>query len=169
MSYYPVSPGPPLLPPQMSLRMRKENDPKYDINARIFQNLNAAPATPGNYIPDLHAQPTYMDMKPTQTRSYLQNFDNAPRYDPKAPSLQSNAYFQKYDITTDPRNVAREIQGAVVEPMTERGKEYNQKLMARNFQIRHMSQDESKYTTETALDAYERMKPKLNDMKAVFR
>jgi len=53
--------------------------------------------------------------------------------------------------------------------MTERGKEYNQKLMARNFQIRHMSQDESKYTTETALDAYERMKPKLNDMKAVFR
>lgn len=169
MSYYPISPGPPLLPPQLSLRMRKENDAKNDINARIFQNINAVPATPGNYIPDLHAQPAYMDMKPTQTRSYLQNFDRAPRYDTKSPSLQSNAYFQKYDITTDPRNVAREIQAAVVEPITERGKEYNQKLMMRNFQIRHMSENESKDTAESALDAYERMKPKINDMKAIFR
>lgn len=169
MSYYPISPGPPLLPPQLSLRVRKENDPKYDINARIFQNINAAPATPGNYIPDLHGQSTYMDMKPTQSRSYLQNFDRAPRYDPKAASLQQNDYFQKYDITSDPRNVAREIHAAVVEPLTERGKDVNKQLMMRNFQIRQMSQQESATVTQSALDAYENMKPKLNDMKAVFR
>ena len=80
-----------------------------------------------------------------------------------------NPYFEKYDVATDPRNVARELQGAVYEYNPPRDLETSNRLIDRNFQNLYVAESVVKKSYEQAIDVYAGMRPKLNDMKAVFR
>ena len=61
------------------------------------------------------------------------------------------------------------MQGTIYEYNPPRDQEVSKKLMNRNFEGFHVPESEVKATYEKAIDIYAGMRPKLNNMKAVFR
>ncbi len=169
MYHYNIAPGPPLMPPQMSLRVRKEPLPKPVMQDRLYQHWMTDAPSPQNNRVDVNAQAAFYDMNATNSRSTTQNYRFQPSYDTNAKTFESNPYFQKYDFSRDPRNFARDVKSAVFEPNSDRGTDASRKIIERGFQIRHEPVEVSQEITNHVLDAYERMKPKMNDQKAVFR
>jgi len=109
-------------------------------------------------------------MKPINTRTVERDYRQSQPYVAEdASQLSGNPYFQKYDATTDPRNVARELRSAVYEYNAPRDQTVNQHMMTRNFESRYVPEPEIGATYEKAIDVYAGIRPKLNNMKATFR
>ena len=109
------------------------------------------------------------NMNPINTRTVTKDYRQSQPYVVNGQQSLANPYFQKFDVTRDPRNVARELQSAVYEYNPPRDQEVSNRLLSRNFDSRHVPETEVKATYEKAVDVLAAMRPKLNDMKAVFR
>ena len=170
MLRYPIKPGPPEILPEFSLRSRREQPTRDTYNARQYEHWNSDFPQPVSSRPDITKQGVHYDMKPINSRTVERDYRQAQPYVAEDSSqLSGNPYFQKYDVTTDPRNVARELRSAVYEYNAPRDQTINQHMMERNFESRYVPEPEIGATYEKAIDIYAGMRPKLNDMKAVFR
>lgn len=171
MQHIQIASGPPLVLPEFSLRSRREQPTRDLFNARQYEYWNSDGASPGQNMSDPSRQAVAMDMNPINTRTLTRDYRQAQPYEVgngKSNTLQ-NPYFQKFDITRDPRNVARELQGAVYEYNPPRDQTVSNKLLQRNFESRYVPEAEVKVSYEKAIDIYAGIRPKLNDMKATFR
>ena len=103
------------------------------INAKNYEHWQ----TDGKYSaynrPDLNKIPAHMDMLPNSSRINNRNYRQAPIYTASAGESEfyRNEYFNGIDIKTDPRNVTRELRGAVFEQRDDRGRTENVALNMR--------------------------------------
>ena len=169
MYHIPIASGPPLLLPQFSIRSRREQPIRDVLNARHYELWNTDAPGPTQNFPDVNKQQPHQDMNPINTRTVTRDYRQAQPFVAGADQLGKNPYFQKFDVASDPRNVARELQGAVYEYNLPRDQEVSHKLLARNFDSLHTPDPQVKKSYEEAIDIYAGMRPKLNDMKSKFR
>ncbi len=169
MQPIPIAAGPALFRPEFSLRSRRELPYKDVLNARRYEHWNTDAPGPTQNHPDVNRQSAFNDMNPINTRTVTRDYRQAQPFVAGAGKLGDNPYFQKYDVATDPRNVVRELQGAVYEYNAPRDQEVSQKLLSRNFETLHVPEAQVKKSYEQAIDVFAGIRPKLNDMKATFR
>jgi hypothetical protein len=169
MEHIPIASGPALILPQFSLRSRREQPVRDLFNARQYEHWNTDVPGPTQNFPNKGVQAPHQDMKPINTRTVERDYRQSQPFEANGPSLGNNPYFQKFDVATDPRNVARELQSAVYEYNPPRDQTTSNRLLSRNFDSRYVPEPEVKASYEKAIDVYAGMRPKLNDMKAVFR
>jgi hypothetical protein len=102
----------------------------------------------------------FMDMAPINTRTDMRDMRQSQPYVAQVnTSTANNPYFQKFDITQDPRNVTRELQGAVYEDRSIRGSKQSKSLMERGLQHSWIDPDEIKNDIESRLKGTEVMRP----------
>jgi hypothetical protein len=169
MEHIQIASGPPLFFPEFSLRSRREQPVKDVFNARQYEYWQTDAPGPSQNFPDVGAQNPTMDMKPINTRTLTRDYRQSKPFEYNGKPTTENPYFQKFDIQRDPRNVARELQGAVYEYNPPRDMTISNRMVQRNFDNRYVPEAEVKITYEKAIDVLAAMRPKLNDMKAVFR
>ena len=115
------------------LLVRKEIFNKDLINAKTYEHWQ----TDGKHLtyarPDLNRVPAHMDMMPNTSRTDIRNYRGAPIYTQPSNSKEfyRNEYFTGVDIKTDPRNIVRELRGAVFEIKDDRGRLESAELMKR--------------------------------------
>jgi len=162
---------PPLMPPpQMQLRARREIPTRDSVNARQVEHWRTDVPQPFASRPDMNKQAPFYDMNPVFTRNLdAEAFRQNQLFVVDNEQIQKNPYFQKYDVTSDPRNLARELKSAVVETKTPRSEDESRRLFERGFQHQYVPRPQTDTTVSKALEAFEQMRPKLNDMKAFFR
>lgn len=141
---------------EMTLRSRREVVTRDAANARLFEHWQTDGPSSYNNRPVYGGQP-YMDMMPTPSRADHSVNKGVPVYDTASATLDTNPYFQKYDITQDPRNVARELNGSVVEDKYDRGLKQARPALDRTFSSRWLPQDYAEENNLTTLLAYEKV------------
>jgi len=161
-------------PPKMQLRVRRETDTYDTVNARQFENWQASvPVVQGSS--DMNAlgvqlKPQTYDMSPQSSRTDKRDYRQSQPYIPTAPSLAMNPFFDRYDPTRDPRNMIREVRNAVYEEKeADRGLEESKRLTARGYTSRWMPEGSSTDDLRASLQAYEVMRPKVDDITADYR
>lgn len=169
MEHIPIASGPALVMPQFSIRSRREQPVRDVFNARQYEHWNNDVGSPEQNFKDTSKSAPHYDMNPINTRTVERDYRQSQPYVVDGQQSFANPYFQKFDATRDPRNVAREMQSAVYEYNPPRSQEVSQKLMNRNFEGIYMPEAEVKASYEKAIDIYAGMRPKLNNMKAIFR
>jgi hypothetical protein len=164
----------PFLPlPCFAPRARREVNVKDQINSLHVEQWQTDAPSLQNDRPDVRGQRAFMDMNPINTRtdfrSYLQAQPFVPNTAMDSQALGQNPFFEKYDITTDPTNVARELRASVYEERTDRGLLESKRLLSRTYTTRYVTNE---YVTSNNLDtlnAYDTMKPRLNKMDINYR
>jgi len=158
--------------PSMSLRSRREVNAQDQINSlRVEQWQTDAPALQ-NDRSDPRSQRAFMDMNPINTRTVSRNYlQNQPYVAGMTGGggLGGNPYFDKFDVTTDPFNVAREVRAAVYEERTDRGVEESKRLLNRVYTTRWLPEDYVEKHSLDTLKAYESLMPQMNKMETVYR
>jgi hypothetical protein len=146
------------LRPEFIPRIRREKTiaPTYtDIN-NIYHPRIYNDGIPMNLT---KKETTYMDMAPINSRTDIRDVRQSQPYIPQLNiSTANNPYFQKFDITQDPRNVTRELQSSVYEERTGSRKE-EKALFYRGFQHAWVNEDDLKRETEERLRGGEVMRP----------
>lgn len=106
----------------------------------------------------------FMDMAPINSRTDTRDVRQSQPYVPKLnnSATMGNPYFQKFDITQDPRNVARELQGVVYEDRSIRGQTNH--IAERSLQQRWIPPDQVKTDLETMLKGRELTQPQLTTL-----
>lgn len=84
-------------------------------------------------------------------------------------TLAENPYFKKYDVAGDSKNVIRELRGAVTEDVVDRGIRESQKLLGREMENRWLPAQYAQNNNLDQLTMLDLMRPKLNDMKKLYR
>jgi len=84
-------------------------------------------------------------------------------------SLSQNPYFDKFDVAGDSRNVVRELRSAVKEDVVDRGVRESQKLLQRELQNRWLPANYAEDNQLDTLNAYELMRPKINDNQTWYK
>jgi len=161
--------APPVVFGETSLRSRREVVTRDAANARLFEHWQTDGPSGVNNRAVYNEQP-YMDMLPISSRTDHSVDKGVPTYDTRAKGgLDENPYFQKYDITQDPRNVARELSASVVEDKYDRGVKQDKPNLGRSFTSRWLPNDYAEDTNLTTLRAYESLKPVQNDTSVSYR
>ena len=94
----------------------------------------------------------YMDMAPINTRTDSRDFRQSQPYIAGGPDLAHNAYFDRYDPVSDPRNAVRELRSAVYEDKgISRGIDESQKMLRRQFEHRWVAEE---LIDEDEMDTY---------------
>ncbi len=109
------------------------------------------------------------DMMPQNSRRDRRDFRQSQPFDPRGPSLALNPYFDRYDPTRDPRNTVRELQSAVYEvKQADRGQTESATLRERTFTNRWAPPEQAS-EQRTLTEAYELMRPKIDNPEIVYR
>ena len=148
------------LPPSLSIpqyqpRIRREatNSAPY-----VFTQFNQVQEDTGAY------KRPFMDMSPLNSRTDSRDYRQAQPYVPQINTASANnPYFTKYDVTQDPRNVIRELKGAVYEERTTRGALESKTIMERGLQNRWISAEQARADSDRWLAGAEMMKPMQSD------
>jgi hypothetical protein len=151
--------------PQFVGRTRREYDTKDSINSRQFEHWQ----TDGKHMeydrPDMNRQAPFYDMMPNTSRTSDRSYRAQPRYDVEGNRGVENSYFDKYDTTSDSRNMTRELRASVYEDkQTEYTKESG-KLLERNFDSRWLDVTVMKQQAHAA----EELRPKMDDIRLFYR
>jgi hypothetical protein len=173
MEHIQIAPRPPLVVPEFSVRSRVEPPVRDLFNARRYEMWNTdAPSVSQNF-PDINKANPFNDMNPINTRTVTRDYRQSQPFVVEGKGTQNmsrNPYFSKFDVATDPRNVAREMRAAVYEYNPPRDQEVSQRLVRRNFHQRFFGVwDNEEAAYEQAIDVYAGIRPKLNAHKAEFR
>ena len=160
-------------PPTMQLRVRREVNTQDTINARQFEAWqSSAPVVQGGTIDDDPTQmkPVFYDMAPLSSRTDKQDYRQSQPFVANGPSLAMNPYFDRYDPTRDPRNMIREVRSVVYEEKeADRGLTESKRIVERGYMSRWMPEGTSADDLKASLQAYEVMRPKVDDITQVYR
>jgi hypothetical protein len=170
MEHIQVGPVPPLVINEFSARALRELPTRDVINARDYLRWNADEPVPAANKPNPKKQGAFMDNAPISGRNQDRaQFYQAQPFVVDAPGFQDNPYFNKYDITSDPRNTIRELRGAVTESVTNKGVDESIRLFSRGFDNRFVPVSDLTVRQEKALDDWSSYKPSMNDMETNYR
>ncbi len=159
----------PALPPAPMLpRSRRETSTRDNVNAAFVEQWQTDAPYGINNRRDPNAQAAFYDMMPQTARTDPRSFLQAQPYVATADILAGNPYFQKYDVKSDPRNVARELRGAVFEVPDDRGLRESKKMLERQFTAAHVDENETKVNVETIISARDRLMPAMDDMSKIY-
>ena len=157
----------------MNVRSRREINTRDAANIRQFEHWQ----TDAPYLqmdrPDLSGAPVLSDMNPTNSRKldnkqYLQSRPMKAGED----GFTKNPYFEGYAPEYDSRNAVRELRSVVYEDRFDKGVRESRQLLGRTFTTQWLG---PAYVTDNNLDslnsleAYESLKPKMDDIGRVFR
>jgi hypothetical protein len=157
----------------MNIRSRREMSTRDAANIRQFEHWQ----TDAPYLqmdrPDLSGAPILSDMNPTNSRKldnkqYLQNRPLKAGQD----GFTQNPYFEGYAPEYDSRNAVRELRSAVYEDRFDKGVRESRQLLGRTFTTQWNKPSyvaDNNLDTLNSLEAYERLKPKMDDIAKVFR
>jgi hypothetical protein len=150
------------LRPCFSLRSRREASAIDQINRRLYESsLVQAP-----YV-DLN-KTTYLDTQPLMSRTDTRGKRDTVAYTPGIDKGIRGPYFNQFDGTSDPQNVARELQSAVYEPVEDRGALQSARLAERQFGNRWLDSSVVQESIQLRLKAGETLLPSLNDMSKMY-
>ena len=170
MEHIQIGPRPPLVLNEFSARSLREQPTRDVINARDYLRWNADEPVPSANRPKPKDQIPFYDMAPLNSRQQDRaQFLQAQPFVVDGPPFQDNPYFNKYDITSDPRNAVREMRGAVVENITDKGVDESMRLFKRGFDDRSIPVSYLPTREEKALEDYNFLRPSMDDMKTDFR
>jgi hypothetical protein len=85
-----------------------------------------------------------------------------------ANTMGQNPYFDKYDIASDSRNVARELRSVVYEDVADRGVDESKKLLGRAFENRWIPGGYAKETGLNRVEAFELLRPTITTMSTTY-
>lgn len=159
-------------PPKLQVRVRREADTLDTINARQFESWQASvPVVQGSSgMEPLDIKPAFYDMAPQSSRTDKRDYRQAQPFVANGPSLAMNPYFDRYDPTRDPRNMIREIRNVVYEEkQADRGLEQSKRITQRGYTSRWVPEGASEDDLRASLQAYDIMKPKVDDIAEDYR
>jgi hypothetical protein len=81
-------------------------------------------------------------------------------------SFTRNPYFDKFDVTNNSRNMARELRSVVYEDVGDRGIEESKKLLGRAFESRWIPQQ--KEIGVNPVEAFELLRPSITQMNKTY-
>lgn len=163
--------------PQFTPRSRREESTRDVANARNIEIWRSSPPIQQGFF---RPEPSTANFGP-QTRTALNDQAGiatryqkpislpAPEFDAAGPKLVGNPYFDQHAPEFDPRNVARELQGAVKEDKLDRGLLESQRLLSRGFSSRYVPEGFAENKQLDSLQAFEMLRPKLDDGTQDFR
>ena len=151
--------------PQFIGRTRREYDTKDSINARQFEHWQTDGKFMDNGRPDMNRQAPFYDMAPNVSRTSERSFRSQPRYDVEGERGGQNSFFDKYDTSSDSRNMTRELRASVYEDKNSEYLQESVKLVERNFDNRWVNPSVVK---EQALAA-ESLRPKRDDIRLFYQ
>ena len=167
----------PVPMPQFSTRSRREAPVRDTVNARNTELWRSSPPVPqGMFRPNQAMTATnakssevFYDQMGIPSRNVPPKSVPAPPFDPNGSKLEGNQYFDQYAPSFDPRNVARELRGVVAEPKQDRGILESQRLLRRGFSGRYVPEGYAEQNQFDSLQAYESLKPKIDDGTKQYR
>ena len=112
---------------------------------------------------------SFFDQAGIATRNQAPISIPAPMYEPNAPKLEGNPFFDQYAASFDPRNVARELNSAVKEDKMERGRVENKAILSRSFSNRNVPQGFADQSQLNSLQAFEMLRPKIDDSTKAYK
>lgn len=115
---------------------------------------------------------TFMDMNPINTRTTDRNYLQNQQYvagNGESDQLGQNPYFDRFDVVTDPFNVARELRATVYEDKVDRGLLESKRLLNRTYTTRYVEPDYVAKNSLDTLNSYEDLRPRLNTMDKTYR
>jgi hypothetical protein len=157
----------------MNIRSRREMSTRDAANIRQFEHWQ----TDAPYLqmdrPDLSGAKILSDMNPTNSRKldgqqYLQNRPLKAGQD----SLSKNPYFEGYAPQYDSRNAVRELRSAIYEDRFDKGVRESKYLLGRTFTSQWLEPTyvvDKNLDTLNSLEAYEQLKPQMDDIARNFR
>lgn len=162
--------------PQFTPRSRREDSARDVVNARNIESWqSSAPIRQAFFRPEpatsaleSRRDQSFNDQAGVSTR-YQQPTLPAPTFDPAGPKLVGNPYFDQHAPEFDPRNVARELRGAVKETKSDRGVIESQRILRRGFSSRHVPEGFAETRQLDSLNAFEMLRPKIDDVTHDYR
>jgi len=151
--------------PQFITRTRREVDPIDAINARQFEHWQTNGKSGTYNRPDMNKQAPFYDMAPNASRMSDRNYRTQPRYDVDGHKGVENTYFDKYDTTSDARNMARELKASVYEDKNTGFIKESERLLQRNFDSRWLNPQVALQQAEAA----EALRPKMDDIRLFYQ
>jgi len=157
----------------MNIRSRREMSTRDAANIRQFEHWQ----TDAPYLqmdrPDLSGAKILSDMNPTNSRSldgkqYLQNRPLKAGQD----SFTKNPYFDGYAPEYDSRNAVRELRSAIYEDHFDKGARESKYLLGRTFTNQWLEPtyvQDNNLDTLNSLEAYEQLKPQMDNITQNFR
>jgi hypothetical protein len=150
--------------PEFITRTRREVTPSDAINARQYEHWQTASKYSTYNRPDLNRQAPYHDMVPNSSRISARDYRAQPRFDAGADKGSNNPYFDKYDATSDSRNMARELRGSVYEDKRNDFRRESEIMLTRNFDNRWMNPT----VVQQQVKAAESLRPKMDDIQQFY-
>lgn len=157
----------------MNVRSRREMNTRDAANVRQFEHWQ----TDAPYLqmdrPDVNGAKILSDMNPTNSRSldgslYIQNRPMKAGED----GFTKNPYFDGYAPEYDSRNAVRELRSAVYEDRFDKGIRESKYLLGRTFTSQWLEPNyvaDNNLNTLNSLEAYEHLKPQMDDIAKNFR
>jgi len=151
--------------PEFMARSRREIDTIDAINARQFEHWQ----TDGKYgvynRPDTNNQAAFYDMMPNSSRMNDKSYRSQPRYDSVGEKGVQNPYFDKYDTTSDARNMTRELKASVYEDKNTGYLKESSLMLQRNFDNRWLNPE----VVQQQAEAAEMLRPRQDDIRLFYK
>ena len=150
--------------PRFIGRTRRESDATDSINARQFEHWQTDGPSMTNGRPDSNRQAPFHDTMANSSRFSNKNYRSQPRYDVEGERGVQNSFFDKYDTSSDSRNMARELKASVYEDKNTGYLKESEKLLERNFDCRWLNDTVMQQQAEAA----EKQRPKMDDIRMFY-
>ena len=111
----------------------------------------------------------FFDQAGIATRNQAPISIPGPAYEPNAPKLEGNPFFDQYAASYDPRNVARELNSAVKEDKMDRGVIESRRILSRGFSSRYVPEGFAEKNQFDNLQAFELLRPKIDDYSKIYK
>jgi hypothetical protein len=151
--------------PEFMTRTRREVDSVDAINARQFEHWQTEGKTPTYHRPDPNQAAPYYDMMPNSSRTNAKEYRAQPRFAVGQDRGSNNPYFDKYDATSDSRNMARELRGSVYEDKRTDFHREQEIMLTRHFDNRWMNP----VVVQQQVKAAEQLRPQMDDIQHFYR
>jgi hypothetical protein len=112
---------------------------------------------------------SFFDQAGIATRNQAPISIPAPMYEPNAPKLEGNPFFEQYAASFDPRNVARELNSSVKEDKMDRGVIESSRILSRGFSSRYVPEGFAEKNQFDNLQAFELLRPKIDDYSKIYK
>jgi len=166
--------------PQFTPRSRREDNTRDIANARNIEVRQSGPQIQQAFF---RPEPSSANSNPNGIKRDAAFFDQAPlssriqppislpspAFDPSGPKLEGNPYFDQHAASYDPRNVSRELNGAVKEDKRDRGIVESQRILSRGFSSRYVPEGFAQQQQFDSLQAFESLRPKIDDVTRQYR
>ena len=161
------------LKPQKSVMPTQDRSIQYDEydSKRSFAEIPDFPEErPVNSSAMMGPRNTsFFDQAGIATRNQAPISIPAPMYEPNAPKLEGNPFFEQYAASFDPRNVARELNSSVKEDKMDRGVIESSRILSRGFSSRYVPEGFAEKNQFDNLQAFELLRPKIDDYSKIYK